>query len=165
MKKDVNEYLFNEAIKYLGKYPATRKKIKEHLQKKIKDKKTYARAIFPEGVDKEEIIDGIVDRLDELKIINENHFIESLFHYYQQSLFSIRKIKNKLFQKGFDPKAIDEFVNQKFYENPELEIEILKQYIIKKKLTELEEPDLKKKLYQQSFSENSIFRVIKDYAT
>ena len=162
MKKDVNEYLFNEAIKYLGKYPATRKKIKEHLQKKIKDKKTYARAIFPENFDKEEIIDEIVDRLDELKIINENHFIESLFHYYQQSLFSIRKIKNKLFQKGFDPKAIDEFVNQKFYENPELEIEILKQYIIKKKLTELEEPDLKKKLYQQSFSENSIFRVIKD---
>jgi SOS response regulatory protein OraA/RecX len=162
MKKDVNEYLFNEAIKYLGKYPATRKKIKEHLQKKLKDKKTYARAIFPEGVDKEEIIDGIVERLDELKIINENHFIESLFHYYQQSLFSIRKIKNKLFQKGFDSKAIDEFVNQKFYENPELEIEILKQYIIKKKLTELEEPDLKKKLYQQSFSENSIFRVIKD---
>jgi SOS response regulatory protein OraA/RecX len=162
MKKDVNEYLFNEAIKYLGKYPATRKKIKEHLQKKIKDKKTYARVIFPEGVDKDEIIDGIVDRLDELKIINENHFIESLFHYYQQSLFSIRKIKNKLFQKGFDPKAIDEFVNQKFYENPELEIEILKQYIIKKKLTGLEEPDLKKKLYQQSFSENSIFRVIKD---
>ena len=144
MKKDVNEYLFNEAIKYLGKYPATRKKIKEHLQKKLKDKKTYARAIFPKGVDKEEIIDGIVDRLDELKIINEKHFIESLFHYYQQSLFSIRKIKNKLFQKGFDPKAIDEFVNQKFYENPELEIEILKQYIIKKKLTELKEPDLKK---------------------
>ena len=162
MKKDVNEYLFNEAIKYLGKYPATRKKIKEHLQKKIKDKKTYARAIFPEGVDKEEIIDGIVDRLDELEIINENHFIESLFHYYQQSLFSIRKIKNKLFLKGFDPKTIDEFVNQKLYENPELEIEILKQYITKKKLANLEEPDLKKKLYQQSFSENSIFRVIKD---
>ena len=162
MKKDVNEYLFNEAIKYLGKYPATRKKIKEHLQIKIKNKKTYDRVIFPEGVDKEEIVDGIVERLDKLKIINEDHFIESLFHYYQQSLFSIRKIKNKLFQKGFDLKAIDEFVNQKFYENPELEIEILKQYIVKKKLTNLEEPDLKKKLYQQSFSENSIFRVIKD---
>ena len=45
---------------------------------------------------------------------------------------------------------------------PELEIEILKQYIVKKKLADLEESDLKKKLYQQSFSENSIFRVIKD---
>ena len=162
MKKDANEYLFNEAIKYLGKYPATRKKIKEHLQKKIKNKKTYARAIFPEGINKEEMIDGIVWRLDELKIINEGHFIESLFNYYQQSLFSIRKIKNKLFQKGFDQKSIDEFIDQKFNENPELEIEILKKYIIKKKLGNLEETDLKKKLYQQSFSENSIFRVIKD---
>ena len=162
MKKEANEYLFNEAVKYLGKYPATRKKIKEYLQKKLKNKKTYSRAIFPEGVDKEEIIDGIVSRLDELKIINEDHFIESMFHYYQQSLFSIRKIKNKLFQKGFDSKVIDEFINQKFYENPELEIEILKQYIVKKKLDDLDESDLKKKLYQQSFSENSIFRVIKD---
>jgi len=162
MKKDANDYLFNEAVKYLGKYPATRKKIKEHLQKKIKDKKTYSRAIFIEGVNKEEMIDGIVERLDELKIINEDRFIESMFHYYQQSLFSIRKIKNKLFQKGFDPKVIDEFIDQKFYENPEIEIEILKQYIVKKKLANLEELDLKKKLYQQSFSENSIFRVIKD---
>ena len=162
MKKEANEYLFNEAVKYLGKYPATRKKIKEYLQKKLKNKKTYSRAIFPEGVDKEEIIDGIVGRLDELNIINEDHFIESMFHYYQQSLFSIRKIKNKLFQKGFDSKVIDEFINQKFHENPELEIEILKQYIVKKKIADLDESDLKKKLYQQSFSENSIFRVIKD---
>ncbi len=162
MKKDANEFLFNEAVKYLGKYPATRKKIREHLQKKIKNKKTYVRAIFPEGVNKEEMIDGILGRLDELKIINEGHFIESLFNYYQQSLFSIRKIKNKLFQKGFDQKNIDEFIDQKFYENPELEIEILKKYIIKKKLGKLDERDLKKKLYQQYYSENSIFRVIKD---
>ena len=162
MKKEASEYLFNEAVKYLGKYPATRKKIKKYLQKKIKNKKTYTRANFPEGVDKEEIIDRIVGRLDELKIINEDHFIESMFHYYQQSLFSIRKIKNKLFQKGFDLKVIDEFINQKFHENPELEIDILKQYIVKKKMADLDKSDLKKKLYQQSFSENSIFRVIKD---
>ena len=162
IKKDANEYLFNEAIKYLGKYPATQKKIKEYLQKKIKNKITYARAIFPEGVNKEDIVNKIVARLNDLKIINEDHFIESMFHYYQQSLFSIRKIKNKLFQKGFDPQIIDEFINQKFHENPELEIEILKQYIIKKKLVDLDESELKKKLYQQSFSESSIFRVIKD---
>ena len=162
MKKEAHEYLFNEAVKYLGKYPATRKKIKEYLQKKIKNKQTYARAIFPKGIDKEAMVDGIVERLDELKIINEDRFIESMFHYYQQSLFSIRKIKNKLFQKGFDPKVIDEFIDQKFYENPEIEIEILKQYIVKKKLADLDESGLKKKLYQQSFSENSIFRVIKD---
>ena len=162
MKKDASEYLFNEAVKYLGKYPATGKKIKEYLLKKIKNKKTYTRAIFPEGVNKKEMVEGIIERLDELKIINEDQFLESMFHYYQQSLFSIRKIKNKLFQKGFDSKIIDEFIDQKFYENPELEVEILKQYIVKKKLADLDESDLKKKLYQQSFSENSIFRVIKD---
>ena len=162
IKKDANEYLFNEAIKYLGKYPATQKKIKEYLQKKIKNKKTYARAIFPEGVNKEDIVNKIVARLNDLKIINEDYFIESMFHYYQQSLFSIRKIKNKLFQKGFNPQVIDEFINQKFNENPELEIEILKQYIFKKKLVDLDKSVLKKKLYQQCFSESSIFRVIKD---
>ena len=133
MKKEAIDYLFNEAVKYLGKYPATRQKIKDHHQKKLKNKKTYRHAIFPEGENKEEMIDRIIERLDELKIINEDHFIESLFHYYQQSLFSIRKIKNKLFQKGFDANVIDEFVNQKFQENPELEIEILKKYIVKKK--------------------------------
>ena len=161
MKKDANEYLFNEAVKYLGKYPATQKKIKEYLLKKIKNKKTYTRAIFPEGTNKEDIVIDVVTRLNDLKIINEDNFLESMFNYYQQSLFSIRKIKNKLFQKGFDPKVIDEFIDQKFNENPELEVEILKQYITKKKLIDLEESDLKKKLYQQSFSENSIFSVIK----
>ena len=91
MKKDASDYLFNEAVKYLGKYPATRKKIKEYLQKKIKNKKTYTRAIFPEGVDKEEMVEGIVERLDELKIINEDHFLESMFHYYNSLYFLFEK--------------------------------------------------------------------------
>jgi len=29
MKKKADEYLYNEALKYLGKYPATKKKISE----------------------------------------------------------------------------------------------------------------------------------------
>ena len=34
MKKNAHDFLFNEAIKYLGKYPATKKKIEQYLQKK-----------------------------------------------------------------------------------------------------------------------------------
>ena len=162
IKKNVDEHLFNESIKYLAKYPATKKRIYELLNKKLKNKKIHLKIMIPENQTKDEIINKIINKLEELNIINENLYIESMFHYYQQSLFSIRKIKNKLFQKGFEPKAIDEFIDQKFAENPELEIEILKKYIVKKRLTDLEEPDLKKKLYQQSFSDNSIFRVIKD---
>ena len=50
------------------------------------------------------MIEEIVERLDELKIINEDHFLESIFHYYQQSLFSIRKIKINYFKKALTQK-------------------------------------------------------------
>ena len=162
MKKNADEYLFNEAVKYLGKYPATKKKISEYLQKKIRNKKTYQRAIFPEGIDKDLLVEDIVAKLDELKMINESHYLESMFNYYQQSLFSIRKIKNKLYLKGFEQKKIDEFISLQLQESPELELNILKKYIVKKKLENIDKVELKKKLYQQSFSEKSIYKIIKE---
>ena len=162
MKKNADEYLFNEAVKYLGKYPATKKKISEYLQKKIRNKKTYQRAIFPEGIDKDLLVEDIVAKLDELKMINESHYLESMFNYYQQSLFSIRKIKNKLYLKGFEQKKIDEFISLQLQESPELELNILKKYIVKKKLENIDKVELKKKLYQQSFSERSIYKIIKE---
>jgi len=162
MKKKVQEYLFNEAVKYLGKYPATKKKLKEILQKKIRNKKVYYKVNFEEYSDKDLIIINVINKLDELKIINESHYLESMFNYYQKSLFSIRKIKNKLYQKGFDEKKIDEHISLQLQENPELEINILKKYIQKKKLGNLEVTELKKKLYQQSFTESSIYNIIKE---
>ncbi len=48
--------MFNEAIKYLGKYPATKKKLKNILKKKIKNKKIYKKAIFPDDIDKNILI-------------------------------------------------------------------------------------------------------------
>ena len=42
------------------------------------------------------------------------------------------------------------------------ELDILKRFIVRKKLSKLETDELKKKLYQQSFSENSIYKVIRD---
>tara|TARA_B100000965_G_scaffold398808_1_gene417544 strand:- start:843 stop:1334 length:492 start_codon:yes stop_codon:yes gene_type:complete len=162
LKKNAEEYLFSEAVRYLGKYPATKKKIGIYLQKKIMNKKTYQRAIFPNDISKEHLIAKVVDKLVELKIINEENYLESLFHYYKKSLFSLRKIKNKLFQKGFEQKIIDEFISEKINENSNIELEILKEYITRKKLSKLDSFELKKKLYQQSFSENSIYKVVKE---
>ena len=162
MKKNAQDYLFDEAIKYLGRYPATKKSIEEYLKKKIRNKKFYLKAIFTENIEKKVLIKNIINKLDELKIINEDHYLESLFNYYQQSLFSIRKIKNKLYQKGFDEKKIEEHISNQLQENPEIEVDILKRYIQKKKLGNLGVTELKKKLYQQSFSENSIYKLIKE---
>ena len=162
MKKNVEEFLFQEAIKYIGKYPATKKKIEEYLQKKIKNKKTYQKAIFPENIEKTDLVKNIISKLDELKIMNESDYLESMFNYYKESLYSIRKIKNKLYQKGFDEKKIDDHISIQLQENSELEIDILKKYIQKKKIKDLEKNELKKKLYQQSFSESSIYKIIKE---
>ena len=162
MKKKADEYLYNEALKYLGKYPATKKKISEILKKRLKNKKTYQKVIFPENISKQEIIDNIIQKLDDLKIIDEKQFIETVFHYYEQSLFSLKKIKNKLYQKGFEQILIEEYISKKVSENPDLELDILKRFILRKKLSKLETSELKKKLYQQSFSENSVYKVIKD---
>ena len=162
MKKKADEYLYNEALKYLGKYPATKKKISEILEKRLKNKKTYQKVIFPENISKPELIDNILQKLDDLKIIDEKQFIETVFHYYEQSLFSLKKIKNKLYQKGFDLSLIEECISKKVSENPDLEMDILKRFILRKKLSKLETSELKKKLYQQSFSENSIYKVIRD---
>ena len=162
MKKTADEYLYNEALKYLGKYPATKKKISEILEKRLKNKKTYQKVIFPENISKKELIDNIVQKLDDLKIIDEKQFIETVFHFYEQSLFSLKKIKNKLYQKGFEQNLIEEYISKKVSENPDLELDILKRFILRKKLSKLETSELKKKLYQQSFSENSIYKVITD---
>ncbi len=162
MKKTADEYLYNEALKYLGKYPATKKKISEILEKRLKNKKTYQKVIFPENISKKELIDNIVQKLDDLKIIDEKQFIETVFHFYEQSLFSLKKIKNKLYQKGFEQDLIEEYISKKVSENPDLELDILKRFILRKKLSKLETSELKKKLYQQSFSENSIYKVITD---
>ena len=162
MKKNAHDFLFNEAIKYLGKYPATKKKIEQYLQKKIRNKKIYLKAIFPENVEKDDLIKKILFKLDELKIINENHYLETLFYYYKESLFSIRKIKNKLYLKGFDQKIIDEFFATQLQHDPDFEVTILRKYIKKKKLENLDSLELKKKLYQQSFSESSIYKLLKE---
>ena len=157
MLQNIEDFLFNECVKYLGKYPATKKKLTDFINKKIRNKKIHI-----ENRDKEILLDKIISKLDDLKIINERDYLESMFNYYQRSLFSIRRIKNKLYQKGFEEEKINKYISLQLQENPELEINILKKYIQKKKLDNLEVNGLKRKLYQQNFTEKSIYKIINE---
>ena len=67
-----------------------------------------------------------------------------------------------MYQKGFDEKKIEEHISNQLQENPGIEVDILKKYIQKKKIGNLGITELKKKLYQQSFSESSIYKIIKE---
>jgi hypothetical protein len=91
MKKKADEYLYNEALKYLGKYPATKKKISEILEKKLRNKKTYQKVIFPENISKQELIENIVQKLDELKIITRGTLLKQYFIIMSNPYFLSKK--------------------------------------------------------------------------
>ena len=100
MKKKADEYLYNEALKYLGKYPATKKKISEILEKRLKNKKTYQKVIFPENISKQELIDNIVQKLDDLKIIKmKSNLLKQYFIIMSNPYFLSKKLKINFIKK------------------------------------------------------------------
>ena len=67
---------------------------------------------------------------------------------------------SELISEDAEQNLIEEYISKKVSENPDLELDILKRFILRKKLSKLETSELKKKLYQQSFSENSILLIL-----
>ena len=49
-------------------------------------------------------------------------------------MFSINKMKNKFYVQGFDKNDVDEFITNTIFENPDLEFDILVNFVKKKKL-------------------------------
>ena len=130
---ELDEFLFNKSISYLGRYPATKKKLATHLEKKIKSKRySYKYKVSDEEL--RDAIEQVIERLVELKILNEKHYLESLFNYYCRSMFSINKMKNKFYVQGFEKNDVDEFLSNAIFENPDLEFDLLVNFVKKKKL-------------------------------
>ena len=157
---ELDEFLFNKSISYLGRYPATRKKLTIHLEKKIKSKRySYKYKISSEDLGF--AIEQVIERLVELKILNEKHYLESLFNYYCRSMFSINKMKNKFYIQGFEKNDVDEFISNAIFENPDLEFDLLVNFVKKKKLKTEDELTLRKKLFQAGFNNENIIRFLK----
>ena len=130
---ELDEFLFNKSISYLGRYHATKKKLATHLEKKIKSKRySYKYKVSDEEL--KDAIEQVIERLVELKILNEKHYLESLFNYYCRSMFSINKMKNKFYVQGFEKNDVDEFLSNAIFENPDLEFDLLVNFVKKKKL-------------------------------
>ena len=148
---ELDEFLFNKSISYLGRYPATKKKLATHLEKKIKSKRySYKYKVSDEEL--RDAIEQVIERLVELKILNEKHYLESLFNYYCRSMFSINKMKNKFYVQGFEKNDVDEFLSNAIFENPDLEFDLLVNFVKKKKLRIDDELNFRKKLFRNSKS-------------
>tara|TARA_B110000208_G_scaffold60532_1_gene78817 strand:+ start:815 stop:1294 length:480 start_codon:yes stop_codon:yes gene_type:complete len=157
---ELDEFLFNKSISYLGRYPATKKKLAIHLEKKIKSKR-YAYKYKISSEDLGFAIEQVIEKLIDLKILNEKHYLESLFNYYCRSMFSINKMKNKFYVQGFDKNDVNEFITNTVFENPDLEFDILVNFVKKKKLKTEDELTFRKKLFQAGFNNENILRFLK----
>ncbi|MDC0861930.1 hypothetical protein OAQ08_04980 [Alphaproteobacteria bacterium] len=157
----LNEFLLNQAISYLGRYPATKKKLAMHLEKKIKSK-THS---YKYKVSDEELallIEQVVEKIIELKMLDEGHYLESLFNYYCRSMFPIKKMRNKFYIQGFEKNDVDVFISNAIFEDPDLELNILINFVKKRKISIQDELVFRKKLFQVGFSNENISRYLKN---
>ena len=76
-------------------------------------------------------------------------------------MFSINKMKNKFYVQGFDKNDVDEFITNTIFENPDLEFDILVNFVKKKKLITEDELTFRKKLFQAGFNNENILRFLK----
>ena len=162
MDIDLNDFLFNQAVSYLGRYPSTKRKLKIHLKKRMKSKRYISKLKIDKNLNLEELLDTIIEKLVELKILNELNYMESLFNHFTRSLFPLKKMNQKFYAQGFEIKDIENFLDKKVIEEPELELRILENYVKKKKLKTSDLLIFKKKVYSQGFKDDTINNYLKD---
>jgi len=104
--------LLKYAIYYLSKYSSSKKNLEFILKKKIRrlsDEKKIRFQLYNE-------IQIIIEKLENLNLINDQVFVESKIQSLQYQAKSKNYIKQYLLQKGIDKQLIEEQISL-FYEN------------------------------------------------
>ena len=109
---DNKDKLLKYAIYYLSKYSSSKKNLEFILKKKIRrlsDEKKIRFQLYNE-------IQIVIDKLENLNLINDQVFVESKIQSLQYQAKSKNYIKQYLLQKGIDKKLIEDQIYL-FYEN------------------------------------------------
>ena len=109
---DNKDKLLKYAIYYLSKYSSSKKNLEFILKKKIRrlsDEKKIRFQLYNE-------IQIIIEKLENLNLINDQVFVESKIQSLQYQAKSKNYIKQYLIQKGIDKQLIEEQISL-FYEN------------------------------------------------
>ena len=127
---DNKDKLLKYAIYYLSKYSSSKKNLEFILKKKIRrlsDEKKIRFQLYNN-------IQPIVEKLENLNLINDKLFVESKIQSLQYQVKSKNYIKQYLFQKGIAKELIDEQISLFYKNNQNLEKENAFKFAKKKNL-------------------------------
>ncbi len=114
---DNKEKLLKYAIYYLSKYSSSKKNLELILKKKIRRLSNEKKIRFQLY----KHIQPIVEKLENLNLINDKLFVESKIQSLQYQAKSKNYIKQYLFQKGIDKELIDKEIALFYAANKDLE--------------------------------------------
>ena len=135
------EKLLKYAIYYLSKYSSSKKNLEYILKKKIRrisDEKKIRFQLYKE-------IKIIIDKLEQLKLINDANYAESKINALLNQVKSKNYIKQYLFRKGVSSEVADEQISLFYEKNQNLEKENALKFAKKRNLIN-DKKDYEKKL-------------------
>ena len=138
---DNKEKLLKYAIYYLSKYSSSKKNLEYILKKKIRrisDEKKIRFQLYKE-------IKIIIDKLEQLKLINDAIYAESKINSLLNQVKSKNYIKQYLICKGVSQELADEQISLFYEKNQNLEKENALKFAKKRNLTN-DKKDYEKKL-------------------
>jgi len=138
---DNKEKLLKYAIYYLSKYSSSKKNLEYILKKKIRrisDEKKIRFQLYKE-------IKIIIDKLEQLKLINDTIYAESKIHALLNQVKSKNYIKQYLIRKGVRSEVADEQISLFYEKNQNLEKENALKFAKKRNLIN-DKKDYEKKL-------------------
>ena len=133
--------LLKYAIYYLSKYSSSKKNLEFILKKKIRrlsDEKKKRFQLYNE-------IQIIIEKLENLNLINDQVFVESKIQSLQYQAKSKNYIKQYLLQKGIDKQLIEDQISLFYENNKNLEKENALKFAKKRNLLDNDQ-DYQKKL-------------------
>jgi len=138
---DNKEKLLKYAIYYLSKYSSSKKNLEYILKKKIRrisDEKKIRFQLYKE-------IKIIIDKLEQLKLINDANYAESKINALLNQVKSKNYIKLYLIRKGVSSEVADEQISLFYEKNQNLEKENALKFAKKRNLIN-DKKDYEKKL-------------------
>ena len=138
---DNKEKLLKYAIYYLSKYSSSKKNLEYILKKKIRrisDEKKIRFQLYKE-------IEIIIDKLEQLKLINDTIYAESKINALLNQVKSKNYIKQYLIRKGVSKEVADEQISLFYEKNQNLEKENALKFAKKRNLIN-DKKDYEKKL-------------------